>query len=91
MFNSKQKEIDRLNARCVELAQQLRDSNLENKQLKELRLEAVRNNTKILNVNRQQSKILHEIEIITTQNTYGNLQSNFDEIKELVNDYQSNH
>ena len=55
MFNSKQKEIDRLNARCVELAQQLRDSNLENKQLKELRLEAVRNNTKILNVSDYQS------------------------------------
>lgn len=89
MFNSKQKEIDRLNARCVELAQQLRDSNLENKQLKELRLEAVRNNTKILNVNTEQGKILNEIATITTQNTYGNLKSNYDKIKELVSDYQS--
>ena len=30
MFNRKQKEIDRLNERCIELARQLRDSKLEN-------------------------------------------------------------
>lgn len=89
MFNSKQKEIDKLNARCVELARQLRDSNLENKQLKELRLEAVRNNTRILKVNTEQSKILNEIATITTQNTYGNKESNYNKIKELVSDYQS--
>lgn len=91
MFNAKQKKIDELNARCAELARQLRDSNLENKQLKELRLEVVRNNTKILKVNMIQDKILNEIATIITQNTYGNKETNYNRLKELVNDYQSNH
>lgn len=91
MFNLKQKEIDKLNARCVELSRKLRDSDLENEQLKELRLEAIRNNTKILKVNIEQSKILNEIATITTQNTYGNKDSNYNKIKELVSDYQSKH
>lgn len=89
MFNRKQREIDRLNARCVELAEQLRDSNLENRQLKELRIEAVRNNTKLLKVNTEQSKILSEINKITTQNTYGNVENNLDRIKELSKNFEA--
>ena len=89
MFYRKQKEIDRLNARCVELAEQLRDSNLENRQLKELRIEAVRNNTKLLKVNTEQSKILSEINKITTQNTYGNVENNLDRIKELSKNFEA--
>ncbi len=88
MFNSKQKEIDRLNARCIELAQQLRDSNLDNKQLKELRLEAVRNSTKILKVNTKQSNLINDI----TKELYSNIKTDkqkVDKLKELVSDYQS--
>lgn len=91
MFNRKQKEIDRLNFRCIELSRKLRDSELENKQLKSLRLEAVINNTKILKADTEKTKLLKEIAMITTQNTYGNLESNYNKIKELVSDYQSNH
>ena len=88
MFNSKQKEIDRLNARCIELAQQLRDSNLDNKQLLELRLEALRNSTKILKVNTKQSNLINDI----TKELYSNIKTDkqkVDKLKELVSDYQS--
>lgn len=89
MFNRKQKEIDRLNARCIELARQLRDSNLENKELKEIRKKAASDNSKLIIVIAKQNKILSEINKITTQNTYGNKESNYNKIKELVSDYQS--
>lgn len=88
MFNSKQKEIDKLKARCVELIQQLRKSKLENKQLKKLRLEWIRNNTDMLNINREQNKILHEIATITTQNTYGSIENNYRKIKELSKNFE---
>ena len=54
MFNRKQEQIDELNARNIELAKQLRDTRLENKQLKEVRLIEIRNNTELLTNNLSQ-------------------------------------
>ncbi len=88
MFNKKQKEIDRLNARCVELAQQLRDSNLENKQLKKIKLLEVRNNTKILEQNNKKTELINNIAKALYCNVKTDKQK-LDKIKELISDYQS--
>ncbi len=88
MLNRKQKEIHRLNERCVELAQQLRDSNLENKQLKEIRLLEVRNNTKILEQNNKKAELINNI----AKALYCNIKTDkqkLEKLKELVSDYQS--
>lgn len=89
MFLRKQKEIDRLNKRCVELAEQLRDSNFENKQLKELRLMEVRNNTKILEQNNKKTELIQKIEGLLIGNKYNKADAVLNKIKELVRDYQS--
>lgn len=39
----------------------------------------------------KQKDIINKINEITTQNTYGNLRSNYNKVKELVNDYKSNY
>ncbi len=84
------REVDKLNARNVELARQLRDVKQENKELKEIRKTEVRNNTLILKVNTAQSKLINEIEKELSSNAYGNEKAKIDKIKELVHDYQSN-
>lgn len=89
MFNRKQEKIDELNARCVDLAQQLRDSKLENKQLKEIRLFEVRNNAKILEQNNVKAELIKRITDLANANKYNNEKAVLDKIKELVSDYQS--
>lgn len=84
------READKLNARNVELARQLRDVKQENKELKEIRKTEVRNNILILKVNTAQSKLINEIEKELSSNAYGNEKAKIDKIKELVHDYQSN-
>lgn len=89
MFNRKQKEIDRLNSRCVELAEQLRDSNLENKELKKLRLDEIRNNTKILKDSSNKTELIKRIQNLVESNKYNNEKAILDTIKELVSDRKS--
>lgn len=96
MFFRKQKEIDRLNARCVELAGMVRD---KNNRLKEER----KNNLLILEENKEarqensdlRCKIdeledtLKRINNLMTCNQYDNNQAIKDKIIELTSDYQS--
>lgn len=81
--------IDEAEARNVELARQLKEALIDNKELKELRKQTESNNTKILNVNRKQEKLIKEISELTEINTYNNEKAILDRIKELVRDYQS--
>ena len=82
MFYKKQKEIDNLNARCVDLGKQLRDSNLENEQLKE-------NNTKILEENNKKTKLIKRISELINANKYNNEKAVLSKIKELILDFDS--
>lgn len=84
------REVDKLNARNVELARKLRDTKQENKELKELRRIAEKNNTLVLKVNTAQEKLIKQIAELTKTNTYNNDKARIDKIKELVCDYQSN-
>lgn len=89
MFNRKQKEIDELNSRCVDLAQQLRDAKLENKQLKDIRLLEVRNNTKILKQSNKKTELITRVSNLLDANKYNNEKAVLGKIKELVRDYHT--
>lgn len=89
MFNRKQEKIDELNARNIELARQLRDIKLENKQLREIRLQEVRNNTKILKQNNKQADLINRVNDLINSNKYNNEKAVLSKVKELVSDYQS--
>lgn len=96
MFFRKQKEIDRLNARCVELAKMVRD---KNNRLKEER----NNNLLILKENKEARRenldlrceidelkdTLKRINNLMTCNQYDNNQAIKNKIIELTSDYQS--
>lgn len=89
MFFRKQKEIDNLNARCVDLGQKLRDSKIKNKQLKEVRLLDIRNNTKILEENNKKTKLIKRISKLINANKYNNEKAVLSKIKELISDFDS--
>ncbi len=89
MFNRKQKEIERLNTRCEELARQLNDSNIKNKRLQRIRNLDARNNMKILEQNNKTTELVCNI----IKALYCNIKTDtqkIEKLKELVNDYQSN-
>lgn len=75
MFNRKQKEIDSLNARCVELARMIRNLKNENA---DLRSEIDEKEDTIRLVNK-----------LMTSNQYDNNQVIRNKIIELTSDYQS--
>ena len=96
MFFRKQKEIDRLNARCVELAKMVKD---KNDRLKEER----KNNLLILEENKEARQensdlrceidelkgTLKRINNLIICNQYDNNQAIKNKIIELTSDYQS--
>lgn len=81
MFISR-KEYDKVNARNVNLAGQVRDLNKENKCLytenKDLRFE-----------NEELQDLLKRVEELATKNTLGNEKAILRTIKEVISDYQS--
>lgn len=89
MFNRRQKEIERLNTRCEELARQLRDSNTKKEQLKQIRTLDARNNVKIIEQNNKKTELINSILKALYCNVKTDTQK-IEKLKELVNDYQSN-
>ncbi len=96
MFFRKQKEIDRLNARCVELAKMVRDKNNRLKEernnnlliLKENK-EAIRENSDLRCEIDELKDTLKRINNLITCNQYDNNQVIKNKIIELTSDYQS--
>ena len=96
MFNRKQKEIDSLNARCVELARMVKDKNEE--------LKIQRNNNELIMQENEKAKeenralrneideltdTVKRINLLMTCNQYDNNESLKRKIIELTSDYQS--
>ena len=75
MFSRKQKEIDRLNARCVELARMIRKLKNENSDLR-CEIDEV-------------TDIIKRINLLMTCNQYNNNETLKRKIIELTSDYQS--
>lgn len=67
----------------------LKRAEKEIKELKQIRLQEVRNNTKILEQNNKKTEVISRIEYLVNANKYNNEKAILNKIKELVNDYQS--
>lgn len=89
MFNRKQNEIDKLNARCVELAEQIKDIKIENKELMKKRHLDANNNIKILEQNNIKTELIQEINKLVNCNKCNNEKIILSKIKELISDGQS--
>lgn len=82
-------KIDESNSRNIELARQLRDLSLENKELKELRRQAVHNNTILVKENMKLQDLLKDVADRTIACPINSEKIVLNKIKELVRDYQS--
>lgn len=96
MFSRKQKEIDSLNARCVELAKMLKDKNEELKIQRHNNELILQENEKISNENAdlrceidEKEDTLKLINRLMTSNQYEHDQIIRNKIIELTSDYQS--
>lgn len=89
MFSRNQKEIERLSKKCGRLEKQIEDVKEENAELKQIRLQEVRNYTKIQEQNIKKEKLIKDIEKSLEINKYGNERIALNKIKELISDYQS--
>lgn len=96
MFNRKQKEIDNLNVRCVELARMVKDKEEELKIQRHNNELIMQENEKINNENAdlrygidELTDIVKRINLLMTCNQYDNNESLKRKIKELTSDYQS--
>lgn len=88
MFGSN-REYDKLSARNVELARQVRELSNENKELKILRRQALHNNTILINKNKGSIQLLTEIADRAFCCPLDSEKIVLNKIKELVRDYQS--
>lgn len=67
----------------------LKDAEQEIKDLKQIRLQEVKNNIKILEQSNKKDELLKRIKELVNSNKYNNEKAVFNKIKELVNDGQS--
>lgn len=96
MFNRKQNEIDRLNARCDELAEMLKEKGQELKISKNNNYLIMKENAKVRTENADLRcenddlrDVLRQINKLMTCNTYNNETALRNKIIELTSDYQS--
>lgn len=96
MFNRKQKEIDRLNARCAELARMLKEKDNYGKMQEHNNYVIMKENEKIGNENSdlrcendELKDALRRINQLMTSNQYNNSKALKSKIIELTTDYQS--
>ncbi|WP_300903377.1 hypothetical protein [uncultured Clostridium sp.] len=84
MFKRKEKQ-SLLEART----KALKNAEMEIKELKQIRLQEVRNNTKILEQNNKKTELIKRITDLVNSNKYNNEKAFIRRIKELISDYQS--
>ena len=96
MFNRKQKEIDSLNARCVELARMVKDKNEELKIQRHNNELIMQENEKAKEENRALRNEIDEltdsvkrINLLVAYDGYENNEAFRRKLKELTSDYQS--
>lgn len=96
MFNRKQREIDSLNARCVELARMVKDKNEElkiqrhnNELIMQENEKAKEENRALRNEIDELTDTVKRINLLMTCNQYDNNESLKRKIIELTSDYQS--
>lgn len=91
MFRRKEKQ-SLLEARTKALKNaegRIEELKMENKELRQLRLQEVRNNTKILEQDNKKTELINRFERLLNSNKYNNEKAVLNKLKELVSDYQS--
>ena len=83
MFKRKQTDIEKLAENYGKLKKKAEDLEQENVKLKQLRLQEVRDNTKILKQSNKKDELIKSIEISLEINKYGNERIALNKIKEL--------
>ncbi len=96
MFNRKQKEIDSLNARCVELARMVKGKNEElkiqrhnNELIMQENEKAKEENRALRNEIDELTDIVKRINLLVAYDGYENNEAFRRKLKELTSDYQS--
>jgi len=93
MFSRKTKELQSLvdsSRKALKEAEKIiKDLKTENGELKQIRLQEVRNNAKILEQNNKKTELIQRINNLINSNKYNNEKAILNKIKELVDDYQS--
>lgn len=93
MFNRKNKELQSLleaRTKALNKAEEIiKEFKTENRELKHIRLQEVRNNAKILEQNNKKTEFITRIIDLANSNKYNNEKAVLNKIKELANDYQS--
>lgn len=96
MFNRKRNEIDKLNARCVELARTVKEKSEELRIQKNNNYKIMKENEKVGNENAdlrfeidELKDALRRINQLMTSNQYNNSKALKSKIIELTSDYQS--
>jgi|GEM_PF-4225520 hypothetical protein len=96
MFNRKQKEIDSLNARCVELARMVKDKNEElkiqrhnNELIMQENEKAKEENRALRNEIDELTDTVKRINLLVAYDGYENNEAFRRKLKELTSDYQS--
>ena len=91
MFKRKEKQR-LLEARTKALKnaeREVKELTEENKELKQIRLQEVRNNTKILEQSNKKTELIKRITYLVNGNKYNNEKAILDTIKELISDFDS--
>lgn len=96
MFNRKQKEIDSLNAKCVELARMVKDKNEElkiqrhnNELIMQENEKAKEENRALRNEIDELTDTVKRINLLVAYDGYENNEAFRRKLKELTSDYQS--
>lgn len=93
MFNRKTKELQSLleaRTKALNKAEKIiKDKDIEIKELKQIRLQEVRNNAKILEQNNKKTEFITRIIDLVNSNKYNNEKAVLNKIKELISDFDS--
>ena len=89
MLKEIQSLIKARNKSLINAENKVQELTKENRELKQIRLQEVRNNTKILEQSNKKTELIKRITDLVNENKYSNEKAILNIIKELISDYHS--
>lgn len=89
MFKEIKSLLKARNKSLINAENKIQELTKENRELKQIRLQEVRNSTKILKQSNKKTELINRITDLANGNKCNNEKAVLNTIKELVNDYQS--
>lgn len=89
MLKEIQSLIKARNKSLINAENKVQELTKENRELKQIRLQEVRNNTKILEQSNKKTELIKRITDLVNGNKYSNEKAILNIIKELISDYHS--